>query len=95
MKPETKGRGRPQYGQLDEDDLVTLQIPRKWREKLRKIAALEERSIVELTEEAVRRWVGHWEKGVGHTLSERPLSQAKGIDPEDVGLPPSASDSRK
>lgn len=94
MTTEKIGRRRQPQGPLEDDALVTMQIPRLWREKLRKIAALEERSINELTEEAVRRWVGHWERGIGHTLPERPLSQEKGVDPEDVGLPPAQTQDR-
>lgn len=91
MKPlhETTSTGRRQsLGAQDDDALVSLQIPRKWREKLRKIASLEERNIIELTEEAIRRLVTQWEERVGMELPDKPLSAAKGVDPESAGLPP-------
>jgi len=86
-KPTSRSRGRSASTVIDDDELVTLQVPRRWREKLRKIAALEELPINALTEEAIRRWVTHWEKGVGHVLPNRPISIDRGIENEQSGLP--------
>lgn len=76
------------------DRLTTVQVKQYYAQKLRKIAALEEFSLLEIVEEAVWRYIDHWEAGARFVLPSKALSEDRGLNPEDLQLPPRAEGSQ-